>query len=109
MRRPGEVFREQSRLVALGQRLEPRQVRAVEGAGRADGEPDPVQRERIALADGRQVVMRATARPHVVLGMDLEEAEIGSAGQNGVVVLALQTDAGTRRNAGRHLAVRLPV
>ena len=38
-----------------------------------------MQRQRIAFRDGFQIAMRRAAVAHVVLGMDLEEADIGLA------------------------------
>ena len=77
VRRPGEVLRKQSRLVTLVQRLQPVQMLSVERAVRADRETDAVQRDRIELADGFEVTVRRAARAHVVLGVDLEEADVG--------------------------------
>ena len=94
--RPGEMLREQARLVAVDQMPEALEVVPVEGPGGADRQADPVQRQRIALADGAEIAMRRTAGAHVVLGMDLEPADIGLARQDRLVVLGLEADADAR-------------
>ena len=95
--RPGEVLGKLRRLVAADQALEPRQVVAVERPRRADRQPDPMQRQRIAGADRLQPAMRRPAVAHVGLGVDLEEADLARAGEDRREMLGLEADAGAAR------------
>jgi hypothetical protein len=65
----------------------------IERTAPADREPDPVQREGIALADGGEVVMRRPSLAHIVLGVDLEPADVGRAFEDVPIVLRLEADA----------------
>ncbi len=101
MARPGEMLADQPGLVAFDEGLQAAQMIRVQRCRAADRQPDPVQRERIGLPDGLQIAVRRPARAHVVLGMDLEPADVGPVGQDSVVVPGLQADAGAGGNGGR--------
>ncbi len=92
---------EQAGLVALVERLQALEMIRVERPRGADREADAMQRQRIALANGGKVAMRRTAGAHVVLGVDLEEADIGRAIEDRGVVLGLEADAGPWRHRPR--------
>jgi hypothetical protein len=77
MARPGEMLREARGSIALHQSLKPCEVLPVERGTAANGKPDAVQRHGITFADGSEIMMRRPALAHVVLGMDLEPADIG--------------------------------
>ena len=91
------MLREHARPVAFVERLQALEVRAVERTFGADRQADAMQRQRIAVADRRQIAVRRPAGAHVVLGVDLEPADIRLLGQDRRVVLGLQADAGPRR------------
>ena len=55
-----------------------------------------MQRKRIKRADRLQPPMRRAAVAHVILGVDLEEADVRALGQDRVEVFGLQADAGAR-------------
>src|SRR5262249_2477635 len=99
--RPGEMLGEEAGLVAFDEVLQPRQVIAVKRLLRADRQPDAVQRQRIAIADRSEIAVRRAAGAHVVLGMDLEEADIGGRLEYRPVVLWLEPDAGAPRDRTR--------
>ena len=75
VRRPGQMLGDDGRLIALGHAREPCEVGGVQRSRRADRQADAVQRERVERADRLEPPVRRTARAHVVLGVDLEEAE----------------------------------
>lgn len=87
------MFGEERRPVAVEQDAQAAEMVRVERPVGADREADPVDRQRIAGADGGQVPVRRPAGTHVVLGMDLEEADVGLRVENLVVVLGLEADA----------------
>ncbi|MNF77666.1 hypothetical protein D3C85_1347330 [compost metagenome] len=87
------MFGEGRRLVALDQCGQAVQVGLIQRLVGAYGEADAVDGQRIFLAYQAQVVVEGAALHHVVLGVDLEEAE-GRAGVEDVpVVLGLEPDA----------------
>jgi len=49
----------------------------VERAVAPDREPDPMQRQGVELADRAEIVMRRSALPHIVFGVDFEPADVG--------------------------------
>ncbi|ODR99207.1 hypothetical protein AUC68_04145 [Methyloceanibacter methanicus] len=99
--RPGQVLGEQGRFVAVGERAQTGKMAGIERPGAADGQPDAMQRERIPLADGRQIGMGRPAGPHIVLGVDLEPADIRRAIENVAIMLRLKPDSAPRRNRAR--------
>src|SRR5713226_3599333 len=92
------MFREQPRRVAPNQLLQSLQMVSVEWPVRSDRQPDAVQRQRIALADFREVAVRRAASAHVVFGVDFEEANIRGGLHDRPIVLGLEANAGTRRD-----------
>jgi len=66
---------------------------------RANRQSDAVQRQGIALPNGRQVAVRRTSRAHVVLDVNFEEANVGRCICDCPVVLGLETDAPALRYA----------
>jgi len=73
--RPAEMIRDPRRLDALRERLQLSQVLAIERRAAADRERHAVQRERIALADPREMVQWRAAGNQVVLGQRLEPVD----------------------------------
>ena len=65
----------------------------------ADRQADAVERQRISFADRRQIAVRRASRAHVVFGMHLEETDVGQGFDNRAIMLGLETDTTTRRNA----------
>ena len=63
------------RLVAVDQRGEAVKVGFVQWRFTADGEANAVDGQCIVGADAAEIVVKGPARHHVVLGVDLEEAE----------------------------------
>src|SRR5690606_26705294 len=99
-RRPGEMLGKTFGLVAVAQRLEAREMRAVERLRRTDRQPDPMDRQGVALAQGPQLRMRRTARPHIVFRMHLKKAERLRRLDDLSKMLGLEADAGQRRQTG---------
>src|SRR6516162_5829195 len=93
------MFGEQARLVAPPEMSQPLDVVLVQRPVRTNRESDTVKRQRVALPDGRQVAVRRTSRPHVVLRVHLEEADVGRRLDDRAVMLGLEADAGARRYA----------
>jgi hypothetical protein len=87
------MFGKGGRVIAVDQRLQPRQVRLVERAVGSDRKTDTVQRNGIVRGNRSQVAMRRAAVSHVVLGMDFEKTEIGFAVEDFSVVLRLEAEA----------------
>lgn len=73
----------------------------VQRAFATDGQADTMQRQRVVLANQAQVVMEGAAVHHVVLGMDLEETDVGPLAEHVLEVLGLEPQASTRRQAWR--------
>ena len=90
MTRPGEVLGEELGLVAGHESLQARQMLLIEPARAADGEPHPMQRERIAHSHRLEGAMRRPAVAHIVLGMHLEPADVGLALEDVAVMLGLE-------------------
>jgi hypothetical protein len=117
-RAPGEVLRDEHGLNEVDQRPEPREVVAVESVGAAEGQGDPVQADRIVAAQIEQVVEgRRGAVPdrggrHVVLGMDLKEADLGGARprshRRGAPGVRSRPAPGGRDTGGRRCACSRP-
>ena len=97
MGRPREVLGNEGRLKALGDRREPLKMGAVERPGRADRQANPVQRQRIALADRVEAAMRRAAGAHVVLRVDFEKPKLGTRVDDRLEMLGLEPDADARR------------
>src|SRR5580700_6058862 len=72
--RPGEMFRNKCRLIALDEKAEASEMGPVERLGTADRHAYPVQRNRMVATDALERLMRGSARAHVVLGVYLEKA-----------------------------------
>ncbi len=49
----------------------------IKRAAAPNREPDAVERQGIALADGAEIMVGRPAVAHVVLGVDLEPADVG--------------------------------
>lgn len=90
MARPGEMLGERLRLIAVDEPAQTPQMLPVEASRAPDRKTDAVQGQRVALADGGELGMGQTALAHIVLGMDLEEANVRAAAQYVVDVLRLQ-------------------
>jgi hypothetical protein len=69
------MFREQRRLVDVDETLETREVLTIERCGAADRETDSMDRERVVRTDAPKQMVRRTAVPHIVFGMDLEKID----------------------------------
>jgi hypothetical protein len=95
--RPGEMLGNQNRLKALGDRREPLQMRPVERSGRADRQANPVERQRVALANGVDAAMRRAAGAHVILRVDFEKPKLRTGVDNRLEMLGLEPDAHARR------------
>jgi len=98
VRRPGQMFREQTRRITSDELLEALKMIPVERPIGADRQSDAVERQRIAFANCRQIAVRRTSRAHVIFSMDLKETDVGQGFDNGAVMLGLEADAGSRRN-----------
>src|SRR5262245_15684216 len=105
MARPGEILGEERGLVAGDERFQAPEMLAVEGAGSADRQPDAMQRDGITFADGAEVMVRRPALTHVVLGMNLEPADIWRGVEDRAVMLGLESGAGAGRERHSGLAV----
>ena len=99
VRRPRQMFGEQARLVAPPEMSQPLDVVLVQRPVRTDRETDTVKGQRVALPDSRQVTVRRTSRPHVVLRMHFEETDVGRRVDDCAVMLGLEADAGALRYA----------
>src|SRR5260370_41274600 len=77
MGRPGQMFREQARRVALGEPLEAQKMVPVERSVGADRQPDAVEGQRIPFAYGRQIAVRRASRAPVVFREDLKKTAVG--------------------------------
>ena len=102
MRGPGQMFGDDEGLVSIGDGLQAREMARRHAAGGADRQSHAVQGNRIERTDALEEEMRRTARPHVVLGMHLEPADIGPGVEDVPLVLGLQPGAGTRGAIRRH-------
>jgi hypothetical protein len=98
---PGEVLGEGGRLVTSAELGQASQMDRVERRCGPQREGDAVQRERQLAAQGRGPGVRRPARAHQVLGVDLEEAELGPVGQELAGMGELEADAGTGREGRR--------
>ena len=81
-------------------------MRVVERIGRADRQADAVQAQGVVAAGAAQDVQRQAAAAEVVLGVDLDEADVGVALEELAAVLGAQADAGAQRERGPRRAVR---
>jgi len=102
MRRPGKMLGHDKGLVPVHHRLQAGEMARWHAAGRSDRQADAMHRQRIERADAFQEVMRRTAGSHVVLGMDLEPADIGSGVEDVPLVFGLQPGTGTKQAVRRH-------
>src|SRR5687767_541419 len=71
-RAPANVLGDETRRDAIDEPLEPAQVIAVQLVDAAERKPNPMQRERVELAETRQVVELRAAVGEVVLAVRLE-------------------------------------
>ena len=99
---PGEMLREQRRLIDFDEALQPREMLAIERRGAADGETDAVDRKRIVRPDALKQMMRGTAVAHIVFGMDLEKVDPARLIENIVGMFGLKAGAGGRSGHGRN-------
>src|SRR5258708_5335682 len=96
---PGKMLREQTRRIAFDDELlEALKMVLIERPIGTDRQPDAVQRQRVLLANGRQITVRRAARAHVIFRMNLEEADVRPGLDDRAIVLGLKADAPTRRN-----------
>ncbi len=93
MGRPCEVLGNEGRLKAPGDRREPLKMGAVEGTGRADRQANPVQRQRVKLADRVEAAMRRAAGAHVVFRVDFEKPKLGPRVDDRLEMLGFESDA----------------
>jgi hypothetical protein len=87
------MIRDPGRLDALCERLQLSQVLAVERRAAADRERHAVHRERISLADPREMVQRPAAGDEVVLGQHLEPVDRRACGEDGLVMRDTQAES----------------
>src|SRR6266478_9773515 len=92
------MFREQTRRVPLDQPLEAPKMVLIERPIGTDRQPDAVQRQRVLLANGRQITVRRASRAHVIFRMNLKEADVRPGLDDRAVVLGLEADAAPRRD-----------
>lgn len=97
---------DECRLELVDQLAQALQVAVAERIGRADREADAVQAERVLAAGAAQEAERQAAAPEVVLGMDLDEADVGLGLEELAAVLGPEADAGGERQRGARGAVR---
>ncbi len=100
MRRPGQVLGKGSRPVALDESFQPRQMSLVEWTFGADRQTDPMQRNRVMFGNCFEIAMRRPTGAHVVLGMNLEEADIRLPVDDLGIMCRLQAEAGARGKGG---------
>ena len=93
MGRPGEVLRNQRRLVAIYECLEPRKVGFVERLGPSDRHADAVQRHRVVAANAGQRVVWRPASAHIIFRMDLKETTLRFVGEDRWQMLMFQAGA----------------
>src|SRR5262249_10591237 len=94
VRRPGEMFGDQRRLVALDQRAEAHQMRLVGRLGAAYRHAHSMQGQRMISPEGLERAMRWTTGTHVILGMHLEEAALPPLVENSAEMRRLEAGAG---------------
>src|SRR5216683_7150592 len=104
MRRPGEMLGDQRRLVAIDEMLETRQMCPVERPLAADRQAHAVQRDGIVASHGFEGAMRRSARAHVVLGMNFEEATPLALGANRSQMFVLEAGPGEAADRQRRKA-----
>ena len=102
---PGQVLRNQRRLVAPHQLGKARQVGRIQHARAADGQAHAMHRQRKALAQRAQHAVRRPAGTHVVLGMHLEQVQRRRLGQDLRQVFGLEAGADHRRGGPGRVAV----
>src|SRR5271157_3816643 len=90
------MLREAVRLIAIAQHFESREVRAVERLHPADRQPDAMNGQCIALAQGAEVGVRRSPSAHIVLCMHLKESDRLFGGENVAKMQRLEADAGAR-------------
>ena len=93
VRRPSEMFRDKRRLIAFNKPTKSLEMSFIQGARTPDRHADAVQRHRIFAANDLERAMRRSARAHVVLCMDLEEAAMLAVGEDGREMLGLEACA----------------
>ena len=96
--RPGQMFGNQRRLIAVDEGLEPLEMRFVERLRAADRHAHAVERNRVVLADLVKRSMGRTAGAHVVFGVDFKEAISLPFGQDRLQMFVLEASANTARN-----------
>src|SRR5262245_23562662 len=92
-------------LVAGDERSQAPEMLVVEGAAPADRQPDAMQRDGIAFAHGSEIVVWRPALAHVVLGMNLEPANVGRGVEDRAIMFGLEPGAGAGRERHRGLAI----
>ena len=87
---------DQSGLESLDDFVNPLQMITIERLCTAKRKTDAVQRDRI-IAPDRFQIRSGGAAAHVVLGMNLEPSDIGTRGDDGLMVLKAQSDPRSSR------------
>jgi hypothetical protein len=75
-------------------------MRAIERSRAADRHADAVQREGVISSQSFQHAMRRSARTHVILGVDLEEAALWAFVEDFGEVLGLEARPGDTPDGG---------
>ncbi len=81
----------------LDHRLEAREMIGVDVPFATNRHAHAMDAQRITFADVAQLRVRHAARPHVIFGVYLEEADIGTGIENFGHMLRLEAHPGTRR------------
>ena len=97
MGRPGQMLGKAGRVEPADKMLETSQVVGIQIALATNGQPDAMNRDREPFRQMAQLRYRASAIPHVVLGMDFQPANRAGVGHDVGVVLRLVANAGTVR------------
>jgi hypothetical protein len=87
------MLRDKRRLIAFNKSTKSLEMSFIQGARTADRHADAVQRYRIFAANDLERATRRSARAHVVLCMDLEEAATLAVGEDRREMLGLEACA----------------
>src|SRR5262245_49193928 len=85
------------RLISVAEPFQANQVIAVKGLHRSDGQADAMNRNRVVLAQARELMMGQTPCAHVVFGMHLEKSDRLRADNDVRKMLGLEAHTSTRR------------
>src|SRR5918992_4499357 len=92
------VIRDQSRLESIDQALEFLQVPNIQRIRGTERQPDPMETQRIVLANLLQIKQRRTAGAKIILAVHLYPSNTGQQGQYILVMRGPKADPGACRD-----------